>query len=142
MTGDGAPVWLFDSACVLCSASVRYTLAHERAGRIRFVAIRSGEGRAIAARHGIDPDDPHTFLFIEDGRALARFDGVLALARHLSGPARLLGPARVLPRPSRDALYDLVARNRYRLFGRRSACERPDPRQRHRFVLPEEDEAP
>lgn len=132
-----APIWLFDAHCVLCSRAVRYTLRHERKPRIRFVAIRSAEGRRIAQRHGVDPEDPQTFLFIEDGRALSKSDGVLALMGHLSGPARLLAPSKLIPRPIRNWLYDLVASNRYRLFGRLSTCEFPDPAQHHRFVLPE-----
>jgi predicted DCC family thiol-disulfide oxidoreductase YuxK len=62
---------------------------------------------------------------------------VLALVEHLSGPARLLKLGRALPRALRDWFYDRIARNRYRLFGRKDACELPAPAQRHRFVLPE-----
>lgn len=132
-----APIWLYDGVCVLCSSSVQYALKHERDHAIRFVAIQSPEGRKLAKRYGIDPDEPETFLFVEDGRAWPKSDGVLALVEHLSGPARLLKLGRVLPRAVRDRLYDRIARNRYRLFGRKDACELPDPAQRHRFVLPE-----
>lgn len=135
--GPSGPIWLYDGVCVLCSGAVQYTLRHERAPAIRFVAIQSRKGRALAQAHGIDPDDPESFLFIEDGKALAKSDGVLALMRHLRGPARLLLVGAVLPRAIRDWLYDRVARNRYRWFGQKTACERPDPAQRHRFTLPE-----
>lgn len=132
-----ALVWLYDGVCVLCSGGVHYTLRHERDPTIRFVAIQSREGRALAQAHGIDPDDPESFLFIEDGQALEKSDGVLALLRHLGGPARLLLVGFVLPRAIRDWLYDRVARNRYRLFGQKTSCEMPDPAQRHRFSLPD-----
>ena len=134
---EGGPVWLYDGVCVLCSGGVHYTLRHERDHTLRFVAIQSREGRALALAHGIDPDDPESFLFIEDGKALGKSDGVLALVGHLGGPARLLLIGSVLPRAIRDWLYDRVARNRYRLFGQKTACERPDPAQRHRFSLPD-----
>lgn len=134
---SAAPIWLYDGVCVLCSGGVRYTLKHERDHAIRFVAIQSREGRALALAHGIDPDTPESFLFIENGRALAKSAGVLALLDHLDGPARLLLAGRLLPKPLRDWLYDRVARNRYRLFGQKTACEMPDPTQRHRFTLPE-----
>ncbi len=137
LPSEDAPVWLYDGVCVLCSGSVHYTLRHERDHAIRFVAIQSREGRALAQAHGIDPDDPESFLFIEDGQALEKSDGVLALLRHLGGPARLLLVGGVLPRAIRDWLYDRVARNRYRLFGQKTACEMPDPVQRHRFSLPD-----
>lgn len=137
MTSIPAPIWLYDGVCVLCSGGVRYTLRHERDHDIRFVAIQSLEGRALAQAHGIDPDEPDSFLFIEGGRALAKSDGVLALIRHLNGPVRLLLIGRALPKPWRDWLYDRVARNRYRLFGQKSSCEMPDPATRHRFTLPD-----
>lgn len=131
-----APVWLYDGACVLCSRGVSYALRHERVPRMRFVSIQSREGRAMAVEHGIDPDAPESFLFLERGRALARSDGVLALIRHLGGPARLLLLGKSLPLKWRDRIYGFVARNRYRL-GRRQACIVPDEAQRHRFTLPE-----
>jgi predicted DCC family thiol-disulfide oxidoreductase YuxK len=132
-----APIWLYDGVCVLCSGGVRYALRHERDPAMRFVAIQSREGRELAARHGIDPDDPESFLFIERGRALAKSDGVLALAGHLNGTAWVLFLGQIVPKPIRDWLYDRVARNRYRIFGRRRVCEVPALTHRHRFALPE-----
>jgi len=137
MTSPAAPIWLYDGVCALCSGGVRYTLRHERDHDIRFVAIQSREGRALAQSHGIDPDEPDSFLFIENGQALAKSDGVLALTRHLNGPARLLLLGQPLPKRWRDWLYDRVARNRYRLFGRKAFCEMPYPATRHRFTVPE-----
>ncbi|NNF24684.1 MAG: thiol-disulfide oxidoreductase DCC family protein [Rhodobacteraceae bacterium] len=131
-----APIWLFDGLCILCSRAVRYTLRHERKAAIRFVAIQSVEGRALAAAHGLDPEDPATFLFVEGGTALGRSDGVLALLRHLDGPARVLRLGRVLPRPLRDWMYDRVARNRYRIFGKTQSCMMPGADTAGRFVLP------
>jgi predicted DCC family thiol-disulfide oxidoreductase YuxK len=137
MTSDAAPIWLYDGVCVLCSGGVRYTLRHERDHDIRFVTIQSREGRELAQAHGIDPDEPDSFLFIESGRALAKSDGVLALVRHLNGPARLLLLGQPLPKRWRDFIYDRVARNRYRLFGRKASCEMPDAAVRDRFTLPD-----
>jgi predicted DCC family thiol-disulfide oxidoreductase YuxK len=134
---EHAPIWLFDNACVLCSRAVRYVLKHERKPDIRFVAIKSQEGRAIAARHGIDPDNPETFLFIENEVTLEKSDGVLALLKHVGGPARLLSLAAVLPRIVRDFAYDLIASNRYRLFGKTNLCRAPDGAELRRFTFPE-----
>jgi predicted DCC family thiol-disulfide oxidoreductase YuxK len=130
-------IWLFDGVCVLCSGAVQYLLRHERDHDIQIVAIQSREGRVLALEHGIDPDEPDSFLFIEDGRASAKSDGVLALLAHVDGPARLLRVGVVLPRAMRDWVYDRVALNRYAMFGKRDACMIPDAALRHRFVLPE-----
>ena len=59
-----APIYLFDGHCVLCSRAVRYVLRHEKSPDIRFVAIQSGEGRTLAVKNDVDPDVPHTFLFV------------------------------------------------------------------------------
>lgn len=128
-------IWLFDSHCVLCSRGVQYTLRHEKAATIRFVAIQSDEGRALARDHEIDPDDPSTFLFIEDGVALGASDAVIALAQHLKGSGWIARLCRNVPRRLRDAVYRLIARNRYALFGKVDQCIIPTAEQRDRFVL-------
>ncbi|MEL6596568.1 MAG: DCC1-like thiol-disulfide oxidoreductase family protein [Pseudomonadota bacterium] len=128
-------IWLFDSDCVLCTRGVQYTLKHEKEPTIRFVAITSDEGRALAIQHGLDPDDPTSFLFIDDGQVYDASDAVIALSRHLKGPARALPLLRLLPKALRDAGYRVFARNRYRLFGKVESCITPTPQQRHRFVL-------
>jgi predicted DCC family thiol-disulfide oxidoreductase YuxK len=131
------PIYVFDGVCVFCSRAVRYLLRHERDHTIRIVAIQSGEGRALAMAQGIDPDEPVSFLFVENGVPLQKSDAVLALLAHVGGPAQMLRVMALLPRPLRDWLYEIFARNRYALFGKRTSCFMPDPVHRHRFVLPE-----
>ncbi len=132
-----SPIFLYDGVCMLCSRAVRYVLRHEKHPDIRFVAIQSPEGKALAADFGIDPRDPETFAFVDGGKALTRSDGVLALLAHVGGPARFLRLGYWLPRRLRDGCYDLVARHRYRLFGRSDRCLPVDASVRHRFSLPE-----
>lgn len=128
-------IWVFDSQCVLCDGGVKYTLKHEKAPSIHFTAIQSAEGRALAQKHGIDPDDPTTFLFIENGVALEKSDAVIALSQHLNGPARLVTASKILPKALRDCGYGLIAKYRYRLFGRTDTCILPTSETRHRFSL-------
>ena len=101
------------------------------------MAIQSEEGKAIARIHGIDPDDPDSFLFIEGGKALAKSDGVAAVFAHLRRPWSFASVFTVCPRPVRDWLYDRLARNRYRLMGKRASCMAAPPELRARFVIPE-----
>jgi len=129
---DGLMV--FDGLCNFCSAQVQLILRIDRTGAIRFTSIQSPYGRHLAERFGLDPDDPSTFLFFDRGRPLEMSDAVLATARRLPRPWRWLAVLGILPRPVRDAAYRLVARNRYRLLGRRDACMVPSPHQRSRFV--------
>jgi predicted DCC family thiol-disulfide oxidoreductase YuxK len=137
MASNITAIWLFDGVCVLCSSAVRYTLSHEKAASIQFIAIQSKAGITLAEKYGVDPENPDSFLFIENGIALTKSDALLALAEHLKGIARLSPVARLIPRSWRDGLYDLLAQNRYKWFGRKNVCDVPDLANRHRFILPE-----
>ncbi|HZB90053.1 MAG TPA: DCC1-like thiol-disulfide oxidoreductase family protein [Stellaceae bacterium] len=114
-------VILFDGVCVLCSGWVRFVAERDAARRFRFTPIESPYGRRLAERVGIDPDDPDTNAVILGGRVLRRSDAALAVLSTLPGWewAKLL---RFVPRAARDFVYLLVARNRYRVFGRREVC--------------------
>ena len=125
---------VFDGVCNLCSATVRTIAAADRERIIRFTPVQSPYGRKLCARAGVDPDTPSTFLFFDQGRAHKSSDAALALAARLPAPWPALRALAVVPRPLRDAAYGVVARNRYRLFGRRRACLRPDAGLAARFV--------
>lgn len=134
MTDRDVPVMIFDTDCVLCSGTVAFVLSRERNERLNFVGAWSDEGRTLAQRHGFTQDDlDETFLVIAGGRALVRSDAGLAVARHLRAPWCWLGILRLVPRRVRDAAYSLVARHRYRWFGRRESCVVVPAGARHRF---------
>jgi predicted DCC family thiol-disulfide oxidoreductase YuxK len=117
---------LFDGICVLCSGWYRFVTARDADRRYRFIAIQSDEGRALAKAHHIDPDDPSTFILLESGRIHARSDGALRILASLPW-WRWVAVLRIVPERWRDAVYDIVARNRYRWFGKRDTCLMPDP---------------
>lgn len=137
MNPDG--LMLFDGVCHLCDGTVRTVLRLDRKGAIRFTPIQSPYGRALALAHGIDPEAPESFLFFDQGRPLRRTAAIAALLRRLDPPWRWLAFVERLPRGPADAVYDWIARNRYRLLGRRTHCRVPTAEQRARFML---DEAP
>ena len=117
---------LYDGVCVLCSGWFRFVAARDAAARFRFTPVQGAFGRRLAARLGIDPDNPATNALIFGGRAYVRSDAPLQVLRHLPG-WRWTAVLRLAPRPVRDWLYDRVARNRYRLFGRTAQCMIPGP---------------
>ncbi len=126
---------IFDTDCVLCSASVLFVLRHEKAPTIRFVGAWSETGLRLAAEHGLSPADlDETFLLIENGRGFCKSDAGLIVARHLKAPWSWLAALRVMPRPVRDALYSTIARRRYRWFGHKPQCFRPPSGMADRFV--------
>ena len=137
-TADG-PIILYDGVCGLCNRLTRFVLARDRPGRFRFAALQSAFASEILARHGRDPRDLDTlYLVIAHGRPeerlLQKSDAALWILRELGGPWRAAGALRVVPRWVRDLGYDLVARIRYRLFGRYDSCPLPEPRHRARFL--------
>lgn len=124
---------LFDGVCVLCSGWVNFVITRDPGQRYRFVAVQSELGRALAARFGIEADAPQSNVVIRDARAWFKGDSALQVWRDLPG-WRWTRLFRALPRPLRNRVYDLVARNRYRLFGRHDACLVPSPDIRSRFL--------
>ena len=129
-----APVIVFDGVCALCSRWVRFLLRFDRHGRYRFAAMQGTHGRRLMRAHGLDPDDPLSFLLVEHGHAHTDTDAIVRVLAGLGGPWRLAALARLLPRSLRDRGYRWLARNRYRWFGRHDACHLPAPEQAARFL--------
>lgn len=124
---------VFDGACNFCSRSVQFILRHDVRGRLRFAPLQSQTGRQLLERNGIDPADAQTFLLLDGDSVFVRSDAALEIAKDL-GTWQWLRVFRFLPRMLRDWTYDLIARNRYRWFGRRDACFVPTAEQRGRFI--------
>lgn len=125
---------LFDGVCKLCTGSVAFVLRHEENAALRFAALQSPAGTRLMREYGIEPAQMKTFVVIADGKAYTRSDAAIRVARFLRGAWKLLGLVGVVPRPIRDYAYDVVARNRYRWFGRHDACITPTPELRRRFI--------
>jgi predicted DCC family thiol-disulfide oxidoreductase YuxK len=126
-------VILYDGVCVFCSRWIRFVAARDVERRFRFTAIQSGYGTRLAQSFGIDPDDPDTNAVIHGGEALFKSDAALTVLGALPG-WRWTRMLRALPKPLRDAVYDLIARNRYRIFGKYEECFVPDAELRERVM--------
>ena len=131
--GEPDGLILFDGVCVFCSRWVRFVIDRDTQRRFRFVAIQSEAGRALAMRYGIDADTPQTNAVILDGRIWFKSDAALAVLSALPS-TRGLGMLRAVPAPLRNPIYDLIAQNRYRIFGRTDACMVPSAEDRDRFI--------
>ncbi|QIO89263.1 MULTISPECIES: thiol-disulfide oxidoreductase DCC family protein [Stenotrophomonas] len=129
-----AGVIVFDGVCALCSRWVRFLLRVDRQERYRFAAMQGTHGRVLLRQHGLDPDDPLSFLLLEDGRAWTDTDAIVRVLVGLGGPWRLAVVLRAVPRRLRDRAYRALARNRYRWFGRQDGCFLPSAEQARRFL--------
>ena len=131
---DEKPIIVFDGYCALCSGFAAFVLRHDAAGRYRLLCAQSPLGRALYRHYGLDPQDYETNILIADGVAWFKSEGSIRMAEGLGFPWRLAAVFRILPPAWRDRLYDTVARNRLRWFGKRATCYLPDPRFADRFI--------
>ena len=136
---EGAKIWpdddviLFDGVCIFCSRWVRFVATRDTAARFRFTTIQSNYGTRLARAVGIDANDPDTNAVIHDGVPYLKSDGALTVLSLLPG----WGWTRLLfavPRFIRDGVYNIIAKNRYRIFGKYDTCIVPDAELRARVL--------
>ena len=123
---SAARVIVFDGICHVCSGWVRFLERHRIDPPFELIPMQSVAGKTLLVEYGIDPVDPTTFLVLDQGQQLTQSDAAIHVIAELGGPWRMIYAARIVPQRLRDALYQLLARNRYRWFGRRSACYLPE----------------
>jgi len=121
----GARIIVFDGICHVCSGWIGFLDRHRIDPPFRLLPMQSAAGKALLVQYEIDPEDPATFLVLDQGRRLTESDASIHMITALGGFWRIAGLARVVPRRWRDAAYRLLARNRYRWFGRRATCDVP-----------------
>lgn len=131
---DSGPVAVMDGECTLCSTGARVIARFDTKCEFRICSTQTNLGHALLTHYGLDPGDPESWLFIEDGIAYTSLEGIVRAGRRLGGIGLVLQPLRLLPRPIQDWLYRRIARNRYRLFGRTDMCALPDPALRKRLI--------
>lgn len=127
-------VVFFDGVCNLCSGLVRFVLRHNRDRSIKFASMQSPLGQRVLHFYGLPGDAYETMLYVEDGRLYTKSTAALQIARRLARPWRWLPVFLIVPRPVRDWVYDRVAGNRYRLFGKQDQCYLPDAAVCDRFL--------
>ena len=128
------PVVLFDGVCTLCSAAVDFIVRHDPERRFKLASLQSDVGRALLARYGLADDPPDSIVLVERGRVYLRSTAALRIAAGLDGALPVLQSFLAIPAALRDAVYRVVAQNRYRWFGKRETCRLPKPDERARFL--------
>jgi predicted DCC family thiol-disulfide oxidoreductase YuxK len=131
---DDNPVIVYDGVCVLCSGAMRAIARRDRRQRFRFVSGQSALGTALFRHYGLDPANFETVMLIADGRAYGKLDMTRRVAAEIGGLWRLFEVFAIMPGAMQDWCYDMIARNRYRLFGRSDVCIAPDASWRARII--------
>ncbi|GAA0893173.1 thiol-disulfide oxidoreductase DCC family protein [Fulvivirga kasyanovii] len=126
---------LFDGVCNLCNGSVSFVLDRDHARRFVFGSLQSERSKEILHSYNYDTEALNSIVVItKSGKLMTRSDAALYIARQLPGGWKLLYIFKIIPRFIRDAVYDLIAANRYKWFGRQDACRMPNPELKQRFL--------
>ena len=131
MTG---PIVLFDGVCKFCHASVNFLIDRDKAGRIHFAALQSEFGQSLLSPHGLAGHRIYSIVLVEGRHHSTQSTAALRLTRYMDGLWPVLGIFLFVPAFLRDFFYEILARNRYRWFGRLDTCRVPTPEIRERFL--------
>lgn len=124
---------LFDGVCNLCNATVAFIIKRDQKALFRFAAMQSEAGQTLLRQYHLE--EAHaTLYYLRDSVCFRRSTAALQILKDLGGVGRCFYPLIFIPACIRDAVYDFISRNRYRLFGKRKSCGVPKPNIRSRFL--------
>jgi predicted DCC family thiol-disulfide oxidoreductase YuxK len=128
------PIVLFDGVCNLCSAVVVFTIERDPKRKFMVAPLQSDTGQALLKKFNLSAERFDSFVLIEDDRCYSRSTATLRVVRRLTGLWPVLYALIIIPRPIRDWIYDFVAKNRYRWFGKKDQCMVPTADVKSRFL--------
>jgi predicted DCC family thiol-disulfide oxidoreductase YuxK len=131
---DNHPIILFDGICNLCNSSVQFVIKHDEDGLFKFASLQSRAGEALLEKYSLPLNSFNSFLLIDNGRIYSRSSAALMVAKRLKGPVKLAYAFMIVPAFIRDAVYNVIAKNRYKWFGKKDECMMPTPALQSRFL--------
>ncbi len=134
MNAGDPPLLLFDGICNLCNASIQFLLKIDRRNHLRFASLQSPKGQETLRRFALPLNPLPSVVFIDKGHAHFRSTAVLLSLHRIGGPWTIFYVLIAIPRPLRDIVYNLIASNRFSLFGKRTECMVPTPDLKARFL--------
>lgn len=127
------PIILFDGVCNLCNGSVQFIIKRDKEAKFRFASLQSEAGRKILEQFHLPLDTFNSFVLYQDDKIYTRSTAALRVFSQLKG-WKWVGALSYVPRFIRDGVYNLIARNRYRWFGKKDVCMIPTPELKSRFL--------
>lgn len=135
---EGKQLVLFDGVCTFCNNSVRFIMKRDKNDVFRFASLQSELGQQMTKERGIDTSNIDSIILIEFGTAYyIKSTAALEIAKQLKGAWPILGIFLYLPESLRNAIYDFIARNRYKWFGKKENCPMPTPEERNKIIATE-----
>lgn len=127
-------ILFFDGVCNLCNGFVQFVITRDKKGYFSFAALQSEIGQEYMQKAGMSVEELNTVILYEEGKFYTHSDVALRVVRNLTGLWPLFGVFWVVPKPIRDFIYNWIARNRYKWFGKKEACMLPRPEWKSRFL--------
>ena len=127
-------ILLFDGFCNMCSGIVKFTIKRDPKGKFKFATLQSEEGQALLKKFNLQTNDFESFVFIKNEKCYLKSTAGLEVLRELGGIWKLAYIFIIIPRSFRDLIYDLIAKSRYKIFGKKKECMIPTPEIENRFL--------
>lgn len=125
---------LFDGVCNFCNSSVNFIIRHDTKKRYKFAALQSDVGKMLSEKHGIDQSKIDSIILIENGNVFVKSSAILRITKNLNYLYPLLFGFIIIPKFIRDGVYDFIAKNRYKWFGKKESCMIPSSEIKSRFI--------
>jgi predicted DCC family thiol-disulfide oxidoreductase YuxK len=125
---------LFDGVCNFCNASINFVMDHDPEKHFKFAPLQSEIGQDILRKFYKNTEDFDSVILLKDNQLYQKSAAALEITKHLSGSWKYLSFFSILPTPFLDFFYDIIAKNRYRIFGKADSCRMPTPDLRERFL--------
>ncbi|UKT62450.1 thiol-disulfide oxidoreductase DCC family protein [Pedobacter mucosus] len=127
------PVIFFDGVCNLCNASVQFTIEHDKQDHFKFTALQGDYAKKVLPKFNVDPNTLNSILLLENNKLYTKSSAVLRIARKLNGLLPLLYGFIIIPKFIRDWVYNIIAKNRYKWWGKQTSCWVPTPELKNKF---------
>jgi predicted DCC family thiol-disulfide oxidoreductase YuxK len=128
------PIILFDGVCNLCNSSVQFVLKKDKQKKFLFASLQGKTGQEILRRFSLPANDFNSFVLAEGNKYYTRSTAVLRMLKLLGGGWKFFYGFIIVPGFIRDAIYNRIARNRYKWYGKKEECWIPTPELRERFL--------
>jgi predicted DCC family thiol-disulfide oxidoreductase YuxK len=128
------PVVLFDGVCNLCNHSVQFIIKKDKKKQFLFASLQGKAGKKVLEKFNLPADNFNSFILVEGDQVYTRSTGVLKMLRRLGGGWKLFYGFIIVPKFIRNAVYNWIAKNRYKWYGKRDECMVPTPELRERFL--------
>ena len=125
---------LFDGVCNFCNASINFVIDRDKKGVFKFAALQSDIGQEILKKYGLKQTNFDSIILEKEGKIYQKSDAALEIVRNMDGLWKVFYIFKIIPSFLRNPVYNLIAKNRYRIFGRTDACRIPTPKLKARFL--------